>query len=224
MIVACRLAAGLLIATAGTLAMSAGPAAADTVAQKVFAADPMRGVKAPVKLEYIYEMRGATIEKPYRSKVDVDVRKVQPDGTKEVWVDMFEGANRRHLGPVAASDQNPLVLVFLQRDVTEMHNLTGGAAGYFQEQIRRAFTQEALTEKIEVGQAGTRRPALQLTIHPFQHDPNIEQFPKFKDKAYVFTVADWVPGGIWRLAARSPAPGDGHLILEQSVTFDQVAP
>ena len=218
-----RRAACLLVAAAA-LATISGSVLADTVAQKVFAADPMRGIKAPTKLEYRFEMRGATFDKPYVSEAEVDVRKVQPDGTKEVWLDMFEGANHRHLGPVAASDQNPLVLVFLQRDVNEMHNLTGGAAGYFQAQIRRAFNEDADTEKVEVGEAGAKRPALRLTIHPFRHDPNIEEFPKFKEKAYAFTVADWVPGGIWRLAASTPDPSDGHLILEESVTFDHVAP
>ena len=46
-------------------------------------------------------------------------------------------------GPIAAQEQNPLVLVFLQRDVTQMANLTGGAAGYFQQQIRRGVQRSA---------------------------------------------------------------------------------
>ena len=124
---------------AAALATPVLPARADTVAQKLFAADPMRAIKAPVKLEYDFAMRGATIDPPFTSHVEMDVRTVRPDGTKEVWFDMFEGANRRAFGPVSANDQNPLVIVFLQRDVAEMQNLTGGAAGYFQTQIRRAL-------------------------------------------------------------------------------------
>jgi len=61
-------------------------------------------------------------------------------------------------------------------------------------------------------------------IRPFAHDPNIERFPKFKDKAYEFVVAEGVPGGLYRIAARTPDPADGHLILEESVTFEEVVP
>jgi hypothetical protein len=33
-----------------------------------------------------------------------------------------------------------------------------------------------------------------------------------------------VPGGLYRIAARTPDPADGQLILEESVTFEEVVP
>ena len=101
-------------------------------------------------LHYRYEMRGKDIEPAIASPIDMDVREVKDDGDKQVFFDMFAGADRRQLGPIAAQEQNPLVLVFLQRDVAQMAKLTGGAAGYFQQQIRRAFNDPAESAPVEV--------------------------------------------------------------------------
>lgn len=198
------------------------PAAAETVTGRVFDAGLMADVRQPAVLRYRYEVHGQDIEPPFTSRVEMDVREVAADGRKSVFFDMFEGANRRQFGPMAADAQNPLVIVFLQRDVTQMANLTGGAAGYFQQQIRKAFNQPAEAESIEVELDGRKVQGTRLVIRPFRDDPNLARFPKFKDKAYEFVVADGVPGGLYRVASRVPDPQDGHLILEESLTFAEV--
>lgn len=196
-----------------------GPATAETVAHGVFEAGLLEDVREPTMFRYRYQMQGRTIEQPFTSTVRMEVREIAADGGKAVFFDLFEGPNRRQYGPVAAAEQNPLVLVFLQRDMTQMGNLTGGSAGYFQQQVRKAFNDPAETETIEIEVNGQRLEATRLVIRPFRDDPNIQRFPKFKDKAYEFVVAEGVPGGIYRLAARTPDPADGHLILEESMTF-----
>jgi hypothetical protein len=115
------------------------------------------------------------------------------------------------------------VIVFLQRDVTQMAHLTGGAAGYFQQQVRKAFTEPAEADAIEIEVDGRKLAATRLVIRPFARDPNILRFPVFRDKAYEFVVSEGVPGGIYRLAARTSDPKDGHLILEESLTFEEVS-
>jgi hypothetical protein len=212
--------------TVAALLASATPAlaAAETVTGRVFDAGLMADVRQPAVLRYRYEMRGQDIEPPFTSRVEMDVREVAADGQKSVFLDLFEGPNRRQYGPIAADAQNPLVIVFLQRDVTQMANLTGGAAGYFQQQIREAFNQPAEVEPVEVELDGRKVQGTRLVIRPFRDDPNLARFPKFKDKAYEFVVAAGVPGGLYRLASRVPDPQDGHLILEESVTFAEVEP
>jgi hypothetical protein len=212
------------IALSAILACAAPAPAAETVAQHVFDAGPLADVQEPTAFRYRFEMQGETIQPAYHSHVDMDVREIDADGGKKVFFDMFEGANRRQFGPMAAKDQNPLVIVFLQRDVSQMGNLTGGSPNYFQQQVRKAFNDPAEVEAIEVPVGDRKIRATRLVIKPFRDDPNIARFPKFKDKAYEFVVADEVPGGIYRLASRTTDPGDGHVILEESVTFEEVRP
>jgi hypothetical protein len=211
----------LLAAAAVVAAAPAG--AADTVADKVFAADLLAKVTSPAVLRYRYEMSGATIDRPFDSVVRMDVREIGPDGAKKVWFEMFEGPNRRQFGPTAAREQNPLVIVFLQRDVTAMGNMTGGASGYFQQQIRRAFTKPAEVSAVEVELDGRKVQATRVVLRPFRDDPSIARFPQFKDKAYEFVVAPEVPGGVYRLGTSVPDP-TGKVVLAESVTFAGIDP
>ena len=207
------------------LALLAAPVwAAETVAERVFGAGLLVGVTQPTTLRYRFEMTGKDVAPAYSSHIDVAVREVAPDGGKAVYIDMFEGAAARHFGPIEARDQNPLILAFLQRDVNQMANMTGGAALYFQQQVRRGFSDPAQSEPYEVVLGDRRLEGRRLVMRPFADDPNIGRFPEFKDKAYEFIVADGVPGGIWRLGSMVPGPVEGEVILQETVTFEEVLP
>ena len=213
------------LAALGLACLLAAPAhAADTVADQVFGKGLFAAVKEPGELRYSFEMRGKEIDPPFASHVEVDVREVKPDGAKSVWVSMFDGANHREFGPIAAVDQNPLVLVFLQRDVTQMANLTGGAAMYFQQQVRRGFNEPATVEPYEVTLGDRKLPGRRVVMKPFANDPNIDRFPQFKNKSYEFVVGEDVPGGVYRLASLVPGPEAGSAILEETITFQERTP
>ena len=126
--------------------------------------------------------------------------------------------------PSPPYERKPLVLVFLQFDVNEMGNLTGGSPGYFQQQIRKAFNKESLTDKLSVEIDGKTVEAVRVRMQPFHDDPNIERFPAFRDKTYEFVVADEVPGGLVRIAASTTDPKTGDIVIEKSMTFERVDP
>ncbi len=198
------------------------PARAETVTHAVFEAGFLKDLKAPATFRYRYDMQGETIHQPVTSEVVMEVREVKADGSKVVHFDMFDG--QRKAGPMEAREQNLVVIAFLQRDVSQMANLTGGAAGYFQQQIRRSFNDPAVAEGVQVEVAGKPVEARRLVIKPFAADPNIARFPRFREKTYEFVVAEGVPGGIYRLATRTPDPEKGQVILEESLTFAGVRP
>ncbi len=213
-----------LLAAAILAALSGRPAVAeDTVAHVVFEPGRFAAITTPQTLLYRFDTRGRGIEAPIQSPGRLEVREVAPDGAKKIWLDLFEGAARRATGPMSANEQNPLLLAFLQMDVTEMSRLTMGSAMYFQQQIRRTFNSQAPTETVEIELDGRKLPATRITILPFKADPRIDQFPAFRDKAYEFTVSDEVPGGLWSVVARTPDPNTGELVLEKSMTFVGVA-
>ena len=209
----------------GLAALITTPAsAADTVADQIFGARLFDGVREPTHLRYRFEMTGKDIDPPFTSHIDVDVREIKADGGKSVWIKMFDGPNRREYGPMAALDQNPLVLVFLQRDVTQMSNLTGGAAMYFQQQVRKGFAGPAVVEPIELTIGDRKVEGRRVVMKPFAEDPQIERFPQFKDKSYEFVVAEDVPGGVYRLESWVPGPEGQKPILQETITFEEVVP
>ena len=198
--------------------------AADSVTAVVFDAELLAELEAPVTLRYHYEMRGRDIDPPFTSQADMMVENGAAPGHKMVNFDMFAGADRRLYGPLKASTQNPMILVFLQRDVQTMGGLTGGAANYFQQQLRRAFNRstDITTETVE--HDGRPLEVTRAVLIPFADDPSIDRFPQFRDKVYEFWITPELPGGLYRISSSTPDVETGEVILEESFTFDRVLP
>ena len=212
---------GLALLSASAAAAPAGsPADAGSVTGDVLEAGLFDDVTSPLTLHYRYEMHADTMKEPFVSTATMQVREIAGDGSKQVYFDLFEGKNRRQFGPMAAKDFNPLILIFLQFDVDEMGNLTGGAPLYFQRQIRQAFNAPAEEKDLEVLVGGREVNAKQVRMQPFVHDPHIDRFPAFRDKTYEFVVSKDVPGGLVRIAAVTPDPKTGAVVVEKSMTFE----
>jgi hypothetical protein len=209
-----------LLSAAAAAAPAASPADAGSVTGDVLEAGLFDGVTRPSTFHYRYEMQAETMKAPFVSRAVMEVRKIAGDGSKEVYFDLFEGKNRRQLGPMAAQEVNPLILVFLQLDVDEMGNITGGAPLYFQRQIRDAFNAPAEEKDLEVEVGGRAVQARQIRMQPFLHDPHLDRFPAFRDKTYEFVVSKDVPGGLVSIAAVTPDPKTGAVVVEKSMTFE----
>ncbi|MFO1073912.1 MAG: hypothetical protein U1E17_14805 [Geminicoccaceae bacterium] len=167
-----------LLAAARLLAAASAPALATTVAEGVFDAGLMRNAAAADHALLATRCRVACSPSPTtamrwcaRSRRRCRAR---------VWFDMFEGDNHRAFGPMESLDQNLLVIVFLQRDVTQMGTLTGGSPNYFQ-QVRRLFGEPATAEPLEVEVDGKKSPATRYVIHPMSAKfPTLERFAQFE--------------------------------------------
>lgn len=219
-----RWVAGLL-ALAFVGAAAGSRAAEDTVTRLVLEPGRFAAVTPPRVLRYRFEVKGQDIAPAPGQPVQLEVRKAEKEEAgKEVWLDLFEGPARRSFGPVAAREQNPILLVFLQLDTNEMGSLTGGASGYFQQQIRRAFNHPAPVEPVTIELDGVAIAGVRIVIRPFRDDPRIDRFPAFREKAYEITVSDGVPGGLWQFVTRTSDPRTGAIVLEKSLTFEAAEP
>ncbi len=207
------------------LLAAASAAAAEKPADVVFEPGFFAALRTPEVLVYRYELSSEAMKEPYVSRVRVEIRSIEPDGTKRVVLDMFDGPNHRRFGPIPVTDQNPVILAMLQKDVATMHNLTGGAQGYFQQQIRLAFGVPVTVEPAEIEYRGHRLRAKRVEILPFEKDPGIARFIKFRDKRYRFVVSDAVPGGLYRMEIELPDPKNpDRSVLHEALTLQGVVP
>lgn len=220
--VACFLCLALFSLPAAAATSAPVPAAPHSVTTDVLHAGLFDGVTQPETFVYRYDMKASSMKKPFTSEGKMEVRKIADDGSKEVYFDLFKGKNRRQLGPLTAKEFNPLILVFLQLDVNEMGHITGGSPIYFQQQVRKGFNDPAEEKQIEVEVGGRKVTATQIKMRPFEQDPNIKRFPAFKEKTYEFVVSKDVPGGLARIAAITPDPRTGELVVEKSLSFEKV--
>ncbi|MEM5370515.1 hypothetical protein V4C53_31365 [Paraburkholderia azotifigens] len=117
---------------------------------------------------------------------------------------------------------NPVILYFLERDIAEMEQATGGQRRYFQQRVRLALAASPPITDATVQLDGKTVKARKIVIQPYLHDPNAQRFPKFTSKRYTFVLADGVPGGVSLL--RTDVPGDNddfaHPLKTASLSYE----
>jgi hypothetical protein len=181
----------------------------------LFESDHLKSITQPERLDYAFEHHGGAGD--YVDKVSADIREVHADGGKDVAVDFLSGEHQMNFPLVTGFHGNPLLMYFLEHDVAEMKEATGGATTYFRNRIRRAFFDGAETHPVEVTVAGQKQSATEIVIAPYRNDPLIEKFPGVADKTYRFVLSDAVPGMIYQISTSIPKTAPSA--FEESMTF-----
>lgn len=211
-------------AIALVLALLAGPAAAQdrssyTPAQlALFDRPHLQNITAPATLTYRFTYQGSK-EQSFEDQVTMAVTAIAADGGKDLHFQYLTGERQQPYGDLRDFHGNPLIMLFLQSDVTEMGRMTGGGAGYLRNRIRIAFLESAELEPSQVEHEGRQLAAERIVIRPFVKDPHREQMGRLADKSYEFLLVPEIPGGLYRIQARVPAGLDGSPAIESSLTF-----
>jgi hypothetical protein len=184
----------------------------------LFEADHMHGIDGRAELTYSFRHEEAEKGKDYDDRVSLDVRP-RPDGKKDVWADFLTGDHHVPYQPAIDFRGNPILMFFLERDVQEMHKLSGGAATYFRNRIRRAFVDGAAVRATTVETAHGKAPATEITLVPFREDSHIAVFPGWNEKSYRFVLSDAVPGTIYEIATEVPGADGQQPRFKETMIF-----
>lgn len=172
----------------------------------LFDSNHLKDITKPVRLEYAFKHQGGVGD--FDDTITADIRDVRPDGRKDVWVQFLSGTRAVNFPPAMGFNGNPLLMYFLEHDVVEMQQATGGSSGYFRNLIRAAFL-DADMHPTKVTFKGHTYDGHEIVIAPFRQDPHLAQFPAFRDKAYRFILCDGLPGTIYQISTTVPAVGSG---------------
>jgi hypothetical protein len=116
---------------------------------------------------------------------------------------------------------NPVILYFLEHDVAEMEQLTGGQRRYFQRRVRLALAAGPPVTPVATQFGGKSVKAQKIVIQPYLDDPNAARFAQFTGKRYTFVIADAVPGRV--MLIRTEVPGAGidfaHPLQTKTLSF-----
>ena len=177
-------------------------------------------------LVYDYRYDGSLLERPVDDDVLLDFTRHGGDAGFDVDASLFPKTRGLSIGPIAATAANPLLLIFFQRDATQMSGGTGGSQHYFRNSIRRALqTPDADSARdITITVGGVDLAATEITVRPFVQDPNRARLRAFADKTYRFVVSAAVPGGIYQVQAETPAESGGGVLLRETYRFREMRP
>jgi len=206
------LAASLLANATLALAQASIKGPENDAVTLIFLEPYLKKLGHPATIAYHYSHETATPE-AYGPGFDEEVRlNVNPpssdQGFNSVAIVMKDKAREYTLGPFEDTSGNPVVMMFLERDLNQMRSRIGGAPVYFRNTIRRAFRDAAVVDDVNVDLNGVEIAAKRITIKPFVDEAGVGRFGKFQGKVFETIVSDQVPGGI--LAMRSFIPDDSN--------------
>ena len=202
-----RLAVTLAVATlsfAGP-AQSADPSEFSVAENRLFVDDHLRGLAGPTTLEYAYAKRGS-LESPVDDIARVIIGPPSAGGGQSAKVEYLTETRKLELSDIDAANANPVILFFLERDVREMHRLTGGSINYYRKRIRMALAEGGQVEAVMLNIGPRRIAATEIHIAPYRDDPARSRYEKFAEKTYIFTLSDDVPGKVVELRSELSAP------------------
>lgn len=181
---------------------------ADTAQKLLFDNPYLTALKPPAELAYRFEH--STVDETAYGKTFTDQILIgigPPSGKytlNTVSLDIFTESRNRKLGPMSDVRGNPIIMVFLERDMFQMKRRVQGAPSVFRNIIRRAMRDNADIEDVEIRFGDAEHAAKRITIMPFEGDHNPPQFGEIGKKSYQFTVSNAVPGGIYEIVSRLP--------------------
>jgi len=145
-------------------------------------------------------------------------------GGKSVKVEYLTATRKLELADIDGANANPVILFFLERDLREMHRLTGGSINYYRKRIRMALAEGAQVEAVTRDLGPRRVAATEIRIAPYRNDPARSRYEKFAEKTYVFTLSDDVPGKVVELRGELSTAGDAagkgrEIVISETLRF-----
>ncbi|PWC35382.1 hypothetical protein [Azospirillum sp. TSO22-1] len=222
-----RVRRGLAVAVVAGMAATGALAAANelTPAQTLlFDTDQLKNLPQASIVRYRFHKDGA-LEPGFDDAAELTVGALGPDGRRDLDVRFLTPPRGLDFEPFKQFRGNPLVMLFLERDVREMKRLTGGSDLYFRNRIRHALARpDTEVRPVTVDWQGNKVPATEVVIHPYVADELIERYRKFEHKEYRIIVSEAVPGMLYAARAMTPAADGGPPLTDDRMILEGAAP
>jgi len=195
-------------------------------AEGIYGRDHLALLPDKAVLVFDYRFDGSLVEQPFDDDVVLDFTRHRDDRGFDVGATLFPQTRNLAIGPISAASVNPILLIFFQRDATQMSNGTGGSQHYFRNTIRRVLQapdpKSVRATTIQLG--GKAVAASEISFQPFAEDPNRARLRAFAAKTYRFIVSEAVPGGIYEVRSETPEEDGDGVLLRETYRFREMRP
>ncbi len=181
-------------------------------------------ITKPAVLRYKFA-RKSELDDGFEDTIDVSINAIGKGGRRDTSMVFFTGTRQRPYPDLTDFLGNPIVIMFLQRDVWELSRTRGGQARYFRYRIRQALREAATVEPMTIQTAAGPVDAQRISIKPYENDRYRRRLDEFEFKTYEFVVSADVPGEIYMIRTVVPAAAskgaDAPALVEETAVFDQ---
>jgi hypothetical protein len=209
------------IVTAGTTVLP--PPNLNRAQKLVFFEDHLKGVGKGSQIDYLFKSRTQG-EEDFSDHVEIKVTDVVEEGKRDLEFNFLSGERHIDFTPARAYKGNPVLIHFLERDISLMAKDTGGHNGYFRNRIRDSFKHPLEVRDIKFQFDGKELGGTEIIVTPFVADPNADNFKLYVNKRYEFVFSDQVPGGVYRIHTLVPSEKGDGVLIDEDMTFRQLTP
>jgi hypothetical protein len=185
--------------------------------------DHLDGVSKGSHIDYSFK-RSSEGDKGFTDRVSMDVKDVHEGGKRDLVFDFLSGENHVEYSPAMGYRGNPVIIHFLERDISMMARDTGGSNGFFRNRIRDAFQKPDKIEEVSFQLNGKTLKGTQIVVTPFVANRYVDNFKMFEHKRYEFIFSDDVPGGVYRIHTQVPDAKSRQVLIDEDMTFQKISP
>ncbi|MEO6024457.1 MAG: hypothetical protein ABIP64_15360 [Burkholderiales bacterium] len=192
--------------------------------KRVFMTDHLKSVAGPATLSYQFTKSGS-FEQGFQDKVTLSVKAPATGSGKDCHIDFLAGERQFKGMPdvIENATGNPIILAFLERDLSEMKRITKGQPNYYRKRIRMNLAEKAEIRPVTIKHEGKELPGFDVLLNPFDDDPARLRYEKYSNKSYIITLSDQIPGGVYKMYSimreRAPEASPGKPMIEETLTF-----
>jgi hypothetical protein len=214
----------ILLTTTTALATKVLPPPKLNQAQKlVFFEDHLKGIPKGSKINYGFRSVTKDAES-FTDRIEIKVTDVVAEDKRDLEFNFLTGSHHIDFSPAKAYRGNPVIIHFLERDISKMVRDTGGRNGFFRSRIRNSFKKPAEFRDINFTHNGKPMSGTEIVVTPFITDPDVDKFKLYANKRYQFVFSDQVPGGVYRIHTEVPSDKGDSVLIDEEMTFQKISP
>lgn len=202
----CSLALALMLGPMASQAEEAVDKSAFSEAnQLLFLEDHLTDTPYPAR--YVYEIsKSGSTDDDSEERIIMTAQNIAGSDAKRVEFGSTKEVLGEPVDPVENARGNPLIMVFLQADVVDLAEETGGHWRYFQKQMKLALENAAQVEPVTVEFQGERVKGRRITLKPYINEQeHRSELGRYVDKTYEFIISNEVPGRVLEMRSTVPA-------------------
>ncbi len=179
-------------------------------------------VRARASLYYDFHQHGSTAEVIEDREILLEITDVSERGMNLETAFLDAAGNRTYA--VENFRGNPILMFFLEWDVGKMDDASVVSRHHFRHLLRNAF-RDAGSEKVTFAYGGRDVNGHKVSFDPLASKKGDPKYKNYPAKRYEFIIADDVPGGVYSIATRIPAPtAKGEVLEYTEMKFNRIEP
>jgi hypothetical protein len=222
-----RVVGGTSLALLLLLAPAVGRAASvdQTAAKQLFEIPHMDEVVRGNRIHYKFERKVSLPEYPapgYTDKIHVDVTKVEPDGKRDVALQVFSGPRAKHVWEETGMTGNPLLGWYLDNSINQFRAVAGGDRDFLKNNFKIAIRDKAKHEEIKATWKGKEVDAMRVTIVPYAENRDKKKMQGYENSRFTLVFSPSVPGYFLELSSHYEPTSTRLPTIDETISLADV--